>query len=88
MENIYTVLDGFLDHDTWASLHPYDSDRFFAAIVTIAQKPEFSPECLGEYIDRKKILSDRSEKYFLDARNRCVRDAETMHRYFAYLDRR
>ena len=51
---MYEAFDNFLEIETWHTYHPYDEERFFRALETVARNPEFNADRLGEYMDEKR----------------------------------
>lgn len=48
----YTVFDDFCKTPTWDTTHALDERRFNNALKEVVDDPSFSPEEMGDYIQR------------------------------------
>ena len=52
---MYEALDDFLKVDTWTSLQPEDSARFYRALDAMVRNPGFTAAKVGEYIEGRYL---------------------------------
>lgn len=51
---MYNVFNSFLDVETWYKDHPNDNERFYAALSSVVNKPDFSPDEMAAYMRNYK----------------------------------
>jgi len=70
---MYEAMDTFLAPRTWSSRHENDQERFFCALRTIIDKPDFKADSMGEYMRKKAAGSivadalDREVRHYVAA---------------------
>jgi hypothetical protein len=50
---MYDVFDEFLTTQTWHTMSHSDGDRFFCALRSVVEDPEFRPERMRQYMLRR-----------------------------------
>jgi hypothetical protein len=71
---MYEAFDDFLRVRTWYTCHPNDEERFFRALDAVVDRPDFNPEELGIYIDRKRGNREAAQANLLEEAHRKARD--------------
>ena len=59
---MYQVFDSFLAIDTWASLHPFDEQRFHQALAKVVWSKNFCPDDMAEHFRRIKDVPEGDYK--------------------------
>lgn len=57
---MYNAFDSFLTVETWHTCHRLDEERFFRALQSVVENPDFSPEDMAVYM-RHRIGVDRND---------------------------
>lgn len=60
---MYEVFDNFLNTPTWHTNHDNDQGRFYQALKTVVENPNFNPEEMGNYFRETKQVSSEDHPY-------------------------
>jgi len=62
---MYEAFDPFLNIDTWHTRHPFDEQRFYAALDTVVWSEEFNPDNMAAYMrSRLNLRQDQRDSPF------------------------
>jgi hypothetical protein len=83
---ICKAFDSFLNISTWCTRHPNDEQRFFCALRTVINHPDFHPDTMGEYMTEKLDLAKNPNDAYEESIDHYVAAAWAVKTYLKTTD--